>query len=352
MKKYIVREGDTMSSISKATGVRLNLLMAANPQVHDPNRLKPGTVVVIPELHKNAGGTNPAPQAKPTPTVEPQEPAPAYKGKGEGAVGFFGHVWPHVVQPGESWADIAQKYNVSMEQLFHLNPALQGMTLQDGEVVYVPGMVDTAPQTGMQAAPPYAPGAPYGPTMPAYPGEQPMPAYPGTPPMPEYPGAQPTPMYPGAQPMPEPYPYPYTYPQPGAAMAPGMVPYPPGTQPYVPMGPHTHTPYRKFHYPHRMRGEKWVKPAPTGYWAYVPYHPHMYPLKAPLHHKHLPSTWYVDWHESCGWAESWADSWSSSWAHRETWNAQDEGLEVECSRADTQCSGATDDAQPSERDAH
>ena len=53
MKKYIVREGDTMWEISKATGVRLNLLMAANPQVKDPNQLRPGSLIVVPELGKH-----------------------------------------------------------------------------------------------------------------------------------------------------------------------------------------------------------------------------------------------------------------------------------------------------------
>ncbi len=112
MKKYIVRDGDTMWTISKETGVRLNLLMAANPQVTDPNRLRPGNVIVIPELYKKTA-------AKPSgePSRPPTEPAPA------GAVPpYFGFVWPHVVKAGETWESIAAGYNASVAQLKELNP--------------------------------------------------------------------------------------------------------------------------------------------------------------------------------------------------------------------------------------
>jgi LysM repeat protein len=328
MKKYIVREGETMWSISKATGVRLNLLMAANPQVRDPNRLKPGMVLVIPELHKKAGTTNVEPKPEPAPTM--QAPGPEQLAPGDTTPGFFGFVWPHVVQSGETWSDIAQKYNVSMEQLYNLNPSSQGAELQDGQVIYIPGMAGTTPQTGNQPIPPSVPGEPYGH---------------GAPP------------YLGMQPMPEPYPYPYTYPQPGMPFGPEMAPYAPGQpQPSMPMGPHTHMPYRRHHHPHWVLGAKWIRPTPTGYWAFIPYQPTMYglpPMSAfqGTNYRKPAVTWSADWEESCGCAEGWSESWSPSWSHHRAWDSQGGDSAVEFPGIETQYGGASDDAQPSERDA-
>ncbi|NLX89996.1 MAG: DUF3794 domain-containing protein [Firmicutes bacterium] len=48
VKKYIVQKGDTLFLIAKRFGVSLDALIAANPQIRDPNRIFPGDVVFIP----------------------------------------------------------------------------------------------------------------------------------------------------------------------------------------------------------------------------------------------------------------------------------------------------------------
>ena len=48
MQTYIVRRGDTMWLIARRFGVSLRALIAANPQIPDPNRIFPGQVVCIP----------------------------------------------------------------------------------------------------------------------------------------------------------------------------------------------------------------------------------------------------------------------------------------------------------------
>jgi LysM repeat protein len=45
---YIVRRGDTMSSIAEAFGVTLADLIAANPQIEDPSLIYAGNVITIP----------------------------------------------------------------------------------------------------------------------------------------------------------------------------------------------------------------------------------------------------------------------------------------------------------------
>ncbi|QUL99520.1 MAG: LysM peptidoglycan-binding domain-containing protein [Candidatus Fermentithermobacillus carboniphilus] len=47
-RRYIVREGDTMFSISQRFGVSLSELVAFNPQIRNPNQIIPGQVVFIP----------------------------------------------------------------------------------------------------------------------------------------------------------------------------------------------------------------------------------------------------------------------------------------------------------------
>lgn len=47
---YNVRSGDTLFSISQRYGVPLNTLIAANPQIFDPNVLYPGMIICIPMM--------------------------------------------------------------------------------------------------------------------------------------------------------------------------------------------------------------------------------------------------------------------------------------------------------------
>ncbi|WDL96168.1 LysM peptidoglycan-binding domain-containing protein [Alicyclobacillus sp. ALC3] len=159
MKKYIVRDGDTMWNISKITGVRLNLLMAANPQVHDPNHLQPGSVLSIPELGKEAtpfvGAAEPpgpgegpqfgGPHAHGTAKAANVAPPSVVHGQAHGGTApYFGFVWPHVIQPGESWDTVAGMYNVPVDSLRRMNPR-QSVSLQPGDVIYVPGTAGQVP---------------------------------------------------------------------------------------------------------------------------------------------------------------------------------------------------------------
>ncbi|SFU78845.1 LysM peptidoglycan-binding domain-containing protein [Alicyclobacillus macrosporangiidus] len=304
MKKYVVKKGDTMGSISKAHGLRLSLLMAANPQITDPNRLQPGQVIYIPELEKPALPTIPA-KAPGGPPAGPPGGAPAGPGPGHGPGAahtapepagspvaqpgaqtppYFGFVWPHVVQPGETWERIAQQYGVSVDQLRRLNPTL-GQALQEGDVVYVPGLGGAIAAQGLQpvAAPGFAPA------------QTPMPP---AGPMP--PGAPGTPSVPSGVPYAVPG-MPFT-----PAPAPGM-PYVPGISELP--GPHTH-------YPYRAMGAL-GRPV----WAHLYRHPGVYPTLPyavpcgvhpgygywPVSPWPTPLTWYVDWEESSSWV-----SWSSS----------------------------------------
>ncbi|MDI9260559.1 LysM peptidoglycan-binding domain-containing protein [Alicyclobacillus sendaiensis] len=125
MKKYVVKPGESLYQISRKTGVRLPLILAANPQIKSASDLTPGMTIVIPELGK---GTSSKPKPK---KAQPKSHQPVRKP-------YFGYVWPHTVQPGETWATIADRYHVAVEDLEHLNPAIASRDLTPGLVVYVP----------------------------------------------------------------------------------------------------------------------------------------------------------------------------------------------------------------------
>ena len=49
-KKVKVKKGETLSSIAKAAGVSLKELIQANPQITDPNLVKPGQIINVPDI--------------------------------------------------------------------------------------------------------------------------------------------------------------------------------------------------------------------------------------------------------------------------------------------------------------
>jgi LysM repeat protein len=260
MKKYVVRPGDTLWKISKVTGVKLHLLMAANPQIQNPNQLHPGDVIVIPELGKGPGVPTPSPKAMPSSSAGQDGPV---------AGPYLGFVWPHVVKQGDTWASLAQQYHVPLEQIHSLNPLHQGRPLQPGEIIYVP--MASSPLTTVPADEgPAAGGMMTGDAM----------------------------VPPTAQP-------PWQVPVPGPQDAVEPVPFePPG------MGPHTHYPYRPAWRPLPWPGM--VSPWPPYLRASVgvPMWAHGLPY-APMHP--LPSAYFGPWSmaDSGWWDESSSDEWST-----------------------------------------
>ncbi len=70
---YVVKPGDTMYEIAKMNNIDLTLLIAANPQIADPNMIFPGQIICVPNPAVEMPGM-PEPE-KPMPYPVPQ-PAP------------------------------------------------------------------------------------------------------------------------------------------------------------------------------------------------------------------------------------------------------------------------------------
>lgn len=111
--------GDTLYGIARRCGVRLDDLLAANPQVLNGSLVIPGMPLVIP-----ATRTTPPPVSdRPT-----------------NAGGRY------TVRPGDTVSGIARMYGVPMSELFRLNPDLDARTMRVGDVIRVPGgIVPPAP---------------------------------------------------------------------------------------------------------------------------------------------------------------------------------------------------------------
>lgn len=80
---YTVKPGDTLSKIAKLNGCSMDQLLKANPQITDPNRIKVGDVVTLPNGLSDLTTDN----TKPLPQIMPTPPAPAPVAAAAGALG-------------------------------------------------------------------------------------------------------------------------------------------------------------------------------------------------------------------------------------------------------------------------
>jgi murein DD-endopeptidase MepM/ murein hydrolase activator NlpD len=69
---YTVKPGDTLSKIAKLNGCSTDQLMKANPQISDPNRIKVGDVLTLPNglSDLTTDNTKPLPQIPPAPPAQ------------------------------------------------------------------------------------------------------------------------------------------------------------------------------------------------------------------------------------------------------------------------------------------
>lgn len=165
---YTVVAGDTMFFIAQRFGVSLSALLAANPQITNPDLIFPGQVICLPST------------PQPTPVCP---------------TGLT-----YLVSPGETLFSIAQQLGVTVEELLFLNPQITTPDqIQAGDVLCVPVPVPRpcppppppAPCPPWEAPPHPCPERPVVSPSPCPPREKERyPSVPGTPmPEPYYAGA-------------------------------------------------------------------------------------------------------------------------------------------------------------------
>ncbi|NLC53348.1 MAG: LysM peptidoglycan-binding domain-containing protein [Firmicutes bacterium] len=89
---YTVMQGDTLFQIAQRFGVTLEALLAVNPQITNPDLIFPGQVICLP------------------PTTEPPAGCPT---------GLT-----YMVAPGDTLFGIAQRLGVTVEEILFLNPQI------------------------------------------------------------------------------------------------------------------------------------------------------------------------------------------------------------------------------------
>ncbi|MFN8483462.1 MAG: LysM peptidoglycan-binding domain-containing protein [Anaerolineae bacterium] len=120
---YVVRPGDTVSSIALRFGTTVNAIVSANG-LADPDHIKVGQTLVIP----NCSG-NPAP---------PPEPGPPPPGP---------QCMPYVVQPGDTVLGLAQRFGTSVEAIVEANHLTNPHLIRAGQTLIIcPGGHPVPPQ--------------------------------------------------------------------------------------------------------------------------------------------------------------------------------------------------------------
>ena len=120
---YTVQPGNTLSGIATVFGVTQAQLLALNPTL-DPNLLFAGALLILPA---GAQASTPTTTPTPAPTPAPQT-APLSSSD----------VIPYLVQPGDTYSGLAERFGSSVAGLFALNPRVPPGGLLAGAVIFVP----------------------------------------------------------------------------------------------------------------------------------------------------------------------------------------------------------------------
>ncbi|UUZ89430.1 LysM peptidoglycan-binding domain-containing protein [Paenibacillus sp. P25] len=108
MKIHIVKKGESLYELAKKYHVELDALIAANPQIADPNVIDVGMKVKIPH--------------HPKPVAPPSD-----------------YLYKHVVVQGDTLWKLGKAWGVPLPEMIAANPRLKNPNiLMTGEVVYIP----------------------------------------------------------------------------------------------------------------------------------------------------------------------------------------------------------------------
>ncbi|MFC4769667.1 SafA/ExsA family spore coat assembly protein [Effusibacillus consociatus] len=136
MKVHVVQKGDTLWKIAKMHGVPLASVIAANPQIADPDKINVGMKVNVPTEGENVA--SPTPEVTPglghagtLPGAEmPFEPIPMPEGM---------NMTKYVVQSGDTLWKIAKKTGHSLASIIAANPQIPNPDMiMPGQVINIP----------------------------------------------------------------------------------------------------------------------------------------------------------------------------------------------------------------------
>jgi len=169
MKIHVVRKGDTLYEIAQHYGVDMDVLLAANPQIEDPDVLTLGMKIRIPS--KGVVEAPPRETAVYAQSfvetqdsyAEPEDDgivAGEARGDGEAFRGQLdessdmdveqwtrgGHVIHYTVKPGDTLWEIAHRFGINLQDLIAANPQIKDPDqINVGDVIRIPRPWHPAP---------------------------------------------------------------------------------------------------------------------------------------------------------------------------------------------------------------
>lgn len=103
--RYYIQQNDTLRQIAARCGLSLETLLAANPQIYNPEFIEEGQVILIPTSMSSSGA----------PTASAVPPTGIIQNTGQG---FY------TVQEGDSLSTIAARSGLTLAQLMAANPQI------------------------------------------------------------------------------------------------------------------------------------------------------------------------------------------------------------------------------------
>jgi murein DD-endopeptidase MepM/ murein hydrolase activator NlpD len=104
---YKIRPGDTLSKIARNNGISMTQLLQANPQITDPNKIRVGDVITLPNgaIDLTTDTTKPLPPIPaPPPTTTPATPEPTTSSSSSSVGGALGEAL------AEALGELSAKY--------------------------------------------------------------------------------------------------------------------------------------------------------------------------------------------------------------------------------------------------
>jgi len=133
---YTAEAGDTVDKLAAMCGTTTDAIYAANPGIN--NKLTVGQTLIIPGLTYSQPNlpppviTPPSPQPQPYPYPYPTDPANAYYPQ-------YGNSGTYIVQWGDTFSSIANRFGVSFYALLYANPQIWSENLiYAGQTLYIP----------------------------------------------------------------------------------------------------------------------------------------------------------------------------------------------------------------------